>query len=289
MPLIEPIIRPPAEAESLLLQVTCGCSANSCTFCGAYMDKPFRILPLDVIRQDIREAAAAWPAARRVFLLDGDALVLGNNKLLPVLDELQAAFPRLSRVASYANGDTITTRCDDELQALAARKLTLVYIGLESGSQALLDARRKRATVAQMVEAVQRAAAAGIRSSVIVLLGLGGQEHSAEHVRETITALNAMQPHYLSFLSLMLIPGTPLAEEAARGTFRELEAMEMLREARDILAELELMRTVFRCDHASNFLSLAGRLPTDKTTLLAQLDEALRGKRRLRPWFMRGL
>ncbi len=289
MPLIEPIIRPPAEADSLLLQVTTGCSANTCTFCGAYTDKPFRILPFAVIRQDIREAAAAWPAARRVFLLDGDALVLGNDKLIPVLDELQAAFPRLSRIASYANGDTITARCDGELQALAARKLTLVYIGLESGSQALLDARRKRATVAQMVEAVQRAAAAGIRSSVIVLLGLGGQEHSAEHVRETITALNAMQPHYLSFLSLMLIPDTPLAEEAARSTFRELDAMGMLREAREILAGLELRRTVFRCDHASNFLSLAGRLPTDKNTLLAQLDAALSGRQRLRPWFLRGL
>ncbi|HNW93991.1 MAG TPA: radical SAM protein, partial [bacterium] len=263
--------------------------ANACTFCGAYADKPFAVMPPETVRADIACHARRWPETRRVFLLDGDALAVSNPRLLPVLTALREAFPRLSRVASYATGNNLAERSDAELQALAAHGLSLVYLGLESGCQDILTACRKRATVAAMTAGVQRAAAAGIRSSVIVLLGLGGAARSADHVAGTITALNAMQPHYLSFLSLMLIPGTPLAEAARGGAFRELDATGMLREARAILAGLVLRRTVFRCDHASNHLALAGRLPTDRAALLAQLDAALAGKTALRPWFMRGL
>lgn len=289
MPLIEPIIRPPAEVDSLLLQVTTGCSANTCTFCGVYRHKPFAVMPEATVFTDIAGAAQEYPETRRVFLLDGDALAVANARLLPIIDTLRASFPRLSRVSSYANARNITTRSDDELRELAGHGLKLIYLGLESGSQAVLDSCRKQATVDEMVDAVRRADAAGIKASVIVLLGLGGRKLSREHVAGTIAALNRMQPRYLSFLSLMFIPGTPLAKAAKSGEFVELDARELLREARDILAGLELARTIFRSDHASNHLALAGNLPTDQASLLAQLDAALAGETSLRPWFMRGL
>lgn len=289
MPIIQPAIRPPAEAESFHLQVTLGCSANTCSFCGAYMNKPFRIRPFSEIEADIEAAASIRNRIRRVFLMDGDALVLDNQKMLPILHLLQASFPRLQRVSAYANDYNILSRTDQELAALYENRLRLIYMGLESGSQPILDACRKRSTVEGMVEAVTRASRAGIKSSLIVLLGLGGKAKTQAHVTGTITALNRMQPRYLSFLSLMLVPGTGLAEEAAAGAFQELDAGELLQEARDILAGLELEKTVFRSNHASNHLALEGRLPADRERLLGELDAALQGQRRLRPEFFRGL
>jgi radical SAM superfamily enzyme YgiQ (UPF0313 family) len=289
MPLVEPVIRPPSEAESFLLQVTVGCSANSCSFCGAYRKKPFRIKDREEIEGDIEEWGRLSPETRRVFLLDGDALAVGNDVLVPVLDRLDGAFPRLARVASYANGFNITGRSDEELRELAERKLRLVYIGLESGSQEVLDRCRKRSSADEMVTAVRRADAAGIKSSVIVLLGLGGKDLRDRHVEGTVAALNRMQPRYLSFLTLMLVPGTPLARQAERGEFEQPGQEELLRETRDIIAGLELEGTIFRTNHASNYLPLAGRFPQDKEALLSSLRTALDGKTPLRPEAYRGL
>lgn len=289
MPIIEPVIRPPSEAASVLLQVTLGCSSNSCDFCGAYTDKPFAVKPMSEIQADILAWAGKVPQARRVFLMDGDALVLSNDRLLPILDNLAAAFPRLTRIASYANGHHICGRTLDELQALAAKKLTLLYIGLESGSQRLLDRVHKKATADQMVQAVRAGSRAGIKSSVIVLLGLGGQDYSQTHVADTIAALNVMQPHYLSFLSLMLIPGTALYQAAEIGQFKPLSSIELLAEARRILEGLELQHTVFRANHASNYLNLEGTLPKDKSRLLREIDGALSGAKSLKPEWLRGL
>ncbi|HNV87027.1 MAG TPA: radical SAM protein [Candidatus Omnitrophota bacterium] len=289
MPIVEPAIRPPSEAESFLLQVTAGCSSNDCTFCGAYFGKPFRVKPVDEIERDIRDGRRLYPETRRVFLMDGDALALNNRKLLPILESLNQSFPHLSRISSYANGYNITGRSLSELEALCAQKLSLIYMGLESGSQEVLDRCRKKATAEEMIEAVRRSAQAGIKSSVIVLLGLGGRKGSEMHVRETIKALNRMQPRYLSFLSVMLIPGTPLWGEAQRGAFQELNTNELLREMRDMIAGLELEKTIFRSNHASNYLPLEGRFPQDKGKLLAMLDSALSGKISLRSEWMRGL
>ena len=289
MPIIEPAIRPPAEAESFLLQVTLGCSANSCTFCGAYQGKPFRVKAMTDIQADIDWGSQYLPDTRRVCLLDGDALALNNARLIPILQQLNLAFPRLNRIASYANGYNITSRSTVELEELYQHKLRLLYIGLESGSQKVLDYCQKRSRVAEMIAAVRRAEESGIKSSVIVLLGLGGRENSGIHVRDTILALNEMQPRYLSFLSLMLIPGTELYQATQRGEFMELSPGELLQEMRDIIAGLELRKTVFRSDHASNYLPLEGRLPQDKERLLQVMDEAISGKSRLRPEFLRGL
>ena len=261
MPIFEPTIRPPSEARSFLLQVTIGCSAQSCTFCGAYGDKKFKPKDTEEIFKDIERRAKQNPDTRRVFLLDGDALALSNAKLIPILKKLNDSFPNLTRISSYGNGYNITKRSEEELCELYDHKLKLIYMGLESGSQLVLDKCKKRATAKEMIAAVQKAKDAGIKSSVIVLLGLGGQKNSKDHVKETIIALNDMQPKYLSFLSLMLIPGTPLYEDTKNGEFIELNPMELLGESHDILDGLEMEGTVFRSNHASNYLNLEGTLP----------------------------
>jgi radical SAM superfamily enzyme YgiQ (UPF0313 family) len=289
MPIAEPVIRPPAERDSFLLQVTLGCSVDTCTFCGAYKNKPFRVKDPKEILSDIDRHARRHADTRRVFLMDGDALVLANSKLIPILEKLEQSFPKLSRVSSYANGTNILRKSEEELAELYRHKLSLVYMGLESGSQDILDRCRKSSRVDEMVEAVHKAAAAGIKSSVIVLLGLGGKKYSKEHVQGTVEALNRMQPRYLSFLSLMLIPGTPLAREAGKGDFDELDPMDLLKESCAIIDGLELKKTIFRSDHASNHLALEGVFPKDKTVLLNSLRSAISGKVPLRPEVFRGL
>jgi radical SAM superfamily enzyme YgiQ (UPF0313 family) len=241
------------------------------------------------ILADIKHHAFWHKNTRRVFLMDGDALILSSKKLVPILDRLGQEFPKLARVASYANGSNITRKSDAELAELSARKLTLIYMGLESGSQKILDHCGKSSSVKEMITAVRRAEAAGIKSSVIVLLGLGGTAHSSEHVAATIEALNQMQPRYLSFLSLMVIPDTLLEEEVARGDFEELNAVQMLEESRAIIEGLQLSKTIFRSNHASNYLPLEGVFPKDKGRLLQDLNAALNGKILLRPEFLRGL
>jgi len=289
MPIVEPVIRPPAEAGSFLLQVTLGCSADTCTFCGAYKKKPFAVKDTREIEADIEQYAHYDPGTRRVFLMDGDALVLSNNKLVPILQRLQSAFPRLTRISSYANGCNLSRKSDQDLAQLHSNKLNLIYLGLESGSQAVLDACRKSSSVEEMVRGIQRCAQAGIKSSVIVLLGLGGKRHSREHVHDTISALNNMQPRYLSFLSLMIIPGTPLSNEIRRGEFNELNPTELLQESYDIINGLDLNKTLFRSNHASNYLALEGTFPKNKDRLLNQLKSALKGQVALRPEILRGL
>jgi len=289
MSIIEPIIRPPAEADSFLLQVTLGCSADTCSFCGAYKGKAFQVKDQKEIFADIAEHARRYKDARRVFLMDGDAFVLSNNRLVPILEKLRQSFPWLTRISSYANGCNITRKKDCELAELHEHKLSLIYMGLESGSQAILDRCGKSSQVDEMVEAVNRATRANIKSSVIVLSGLGGKKYSREHVQGTIAALNRMQPRYLSFLSLMVIPGTPLAEAVRRGDFQELNPLELLKESYDIIQGLDLAMTIFRSNHASNYLALEGAFPKDKEKLLHVLKAAIDGGIGLRPERWRGL
>jgi len=289
MPIIEPVIRPPAEADSFLLQVTLGCSVDSCTFCGAYKNKPFRAKDLKEIHTDIDQYARKYPDTRRVFLMDGDALVLSNSKIIPILEKLEHSFPKLTRISSYANGINIVRKSDEDLAELCRHKLGLIYMGLESGSQDILDRCGKVSRVDEMVLAVNKASSTNIRSSVIVLLGLGGKEGSKEHVKGTIDALNRMQPRYLSFLSLMVIPGTPLALQVRKGEFKELSRLELLKESCAIIEGLELKKTIFRSDHASNHLALEGSFPKDKILLLNMLKSAIDGRVPLRPEIFRGL
>ena len=289
MPIIEPVIRPPSEADSFLLQVTLGCSADRCRFCGAYKTKSFCIKDPKEIFADIDDHARRHPDTRRVFLMDGDALVLSHEKLVPILKKLAERFPKLSRVSAYANGRNIAQKSDAELADLRAYQLSLMYMGLETGSQEILDRMEKSSSVEEMVDAVRRADNAQIKSSVIVLLGLGGREHSKAHVEATIAALNRMQPRYLSFLTLMIVPGTPLAQDVRARRFTPLDPYELTSEAYAIIQGLDLPRTVFRSNHASNYLALEGTLPKDKERLLQELKCALDGTIALRPELLRGL
>ncbi len=289
MPILEPAIRPPSEANSILLQITTGCSANSCTFCGAYVGKKFRIKPFEEVCSDIDTYATFYPHVKKLFLMDGDALVLSNSKLVPILKQINKRLPKVSKISSYANGFNITKRSKEELDELYHHKLKLIYLGLESGSQDILNSCKKKATVEEMVEAVQRANQSHIHTSLMVLLGLGGKKHSKQHIIESARAINAMQPRYLSFLSVMFIPGTKLHEQVEKEEFQPLTPKEYLVETYEILKRLELEQTLFFSNHASNYLPLTGRLPTGKDALLKTLEEALSGEVILKPEFFRGL
>jgi len=285
------VIRPPSEADSYILQVTYGCSHNQCAFCGTYLDKPFRVRPADEVQQDIGLARRCIPGTRRVFLADGNALVLGSRRLAPILDALAAAFPGLQRVSAYANARDLLQKSVDELQLLRDRGLRLVYLGLESGHDEVLRRINKGTTATEMIEAVQRTQAAGIRVSVIGLLGVAGAELSAAHAEATGRAVSAMDPRYLSLLTLMLVPGTPLHRQWQQGTFQPLDPEALLRELHQVILHLEgLSGCIFRTNHASNYLPLAGTLPKDKERLLTTLEAAFQlGRAALRPESWRGL
>jgi radical SAM superfamily enzyme YgiQ (UPF0313 family) len=285
------VIRPPSEADSYILQVTYGCSHNQCTFCGTYLDKPFQVRPAHEVRQDIALARTVLPHTRRVFLADGNALVLSSRRLVAILDELAAAFPHLQRVAAYANARDLLQKSPEELAQLRERGLRLVYLGLESGHEEVLRRIRKGATADEMIEAVRHSQAAGIRVSVIALLGLGGRALSAAHAEATGRVVSAMDPRYLSLLTLMLVPGTPLHRQWQDGAFELLEPEVLLRELHQILLHLDgLSGCIFRTNHASNYLPLAGTLPKDKPRLLETLQAAMRrGRAVLRPEAWRAL
>ena len=285
------VIRPPSEADSYILQVTYGCSHNRCTFCGTYPDKPFCARPIEEVLEDIALAQAEIPDTRRVFLADGNALVLDTERLVTILDALHFAFPRLRRVGIYASARDILGKTAADLAVLQQRTLEIIYLGLESGSDEVLRRIHKGITAAEMVAGVQKARQAGMRVSVIAILGLGGTELSLQHTAETSRVVRAMDPEYLSLLTLMLVPGTELHRQWQSGTFALPDPAGLLGELRQVIAGLDgLSRCIFRTNHASNYLPLAGTLSRDKTRLLATLDEALRqGRSALRPEGWRAL
>lgn len=285
------IIRPPSEARSYILQVTYGCSHNQCTFCPTYLDKPFKVRPLDQVLEDISMAGHVDQDTRRVFLADGNALVLDYQHLITIIDALHTAFPNLQRIGIYANARDILKKSTRELKMLNEKDLSIIYLGLESGSDAVLKRIHKGATVRRMIDAVQKAQDSGIKVSLIALLGLGGVELSSEHAIKTGQAISVMSPRYLSLLTLMVVPGTPLHEEMKQGSFALPRPLDLLREMRTILEHTDVCSgCIFRSNHASNYLPLAGTLPKDKEKLLDTIDQALKqGDSCLRREWTRGL
>jgi radical SAM superfamily enzyme YgiQ (UPF0313 family) len=284
-----PVFRPPSEARSLILQVTVGCSHNRCTFCSMYRTKRFRAKPLEQVRAEILEARAEFgDNVRRVFLADGDAMCLSAPRLTAILDALNGAFPRLQRVGIYANARDILGKTDEDLAGLRERRLKILYTGLESGDEETLAAVEKGATNAEIVEAVGRAGAAGMATSVMVLVGLAGIERSLEHARRSADAINAMAPGYTALLTYTPTPGSPLAERVARGEFVLPSPRESIVEIREFVRAVTC-ETYFTCNHASNYMPLTGRLPRSKDDILASLDAALAGDVPLKPEFLRGL
>ncbi len=286
------IIRPPSEAASLILQVAVGCSHNQCTFCPAFKAKKFRAKPLEEVFQDIDSAFDEYgPAVRRVFLCDGDPLILPHSHLLSILERLNRVFPKLQRVGIYGNATSILSKKSSELAELRALKLGIVYLGLESGDPETLIAVRKDAGPQDMVRAARLVRDARIKLNVTVLLGLGGRQRSSEHARATIAVLNRMQPNHVAALTLMVVPDTPLHEAMQQGRFELPGTFELLEELREMLDGSELKSCLFFSNHASNYFSVQGRLPHDRQSLLEQLDQVLKSRDAglLRPESQRGL
>lgn len=286
------LYRPPSEAESLILQATIGCSYNECTFCAMYRDKRFRVRKLDELRAEIAWVAErARDDVRKVFLADGDALVAKASFLGELLDALRGAFPNLQRVSCYASPQALQVRTEAEMAELRERGLSLYYLGIESGHDEVLARLVKGVDAAEMIRVAAKAHAAGVKLSTMILLGAGGRAGSLAHARESARVVNAIQPRFVSTLVMTPVEGTPLWEQSARGEVDELTPLELAAELRAFVADLELAGSVFRSNHASNYLALAGSLPKDKQAIVAALDALLAqpGRARFRPEWSRGL
>lgn len=283
------IYRPPSEADSFILQATIGCSWNHCTYCDMYREKQFRVRPLQETLEDLDAASSAFgDDVQKVFVADGDALVLPTEHFLTILDRCRTRFPNLRRVSCYAMARNVLEKSDEELRALREAGLSILYIGPESGDDVTLKKIAKGDDAAAHVEAARRAHAAGMELSVITLLGIG-MERSEEHARATAELVTRMDPEYVAALTVTVVPGTPLATLHGRGRFRVPEIDGLLRELRTIVAHARPTNALFRTNHASNYLPLGGRLPKDRDRIVALIDRALAGEIALRPEWSRGL
>ena len=284
------VYRPPSEASSYLLQATIGCSWNHCTYCATYQEKEFRVRPLAETLEDIAMAGRTFGAqVRKVFVMDGDALVMELALWEPILQALRDTFPNLRRVSCYATARNLLEKSPQELSRLRDLGLKLLYIGPESGDDITLIRIAKGATSADHVEAAAKARQAGIKQSLIFLLGAGGVERSVEHATASARLATAMDPEFLSALTLMIIPSTPIHELAESKRFQLPSVECLLRELRIIVAEANPSEAIFRSNHASNYLPIGGRLPRDREAILRKIDAALSGDVPFRAEWSRGL
>lgn len=270
------VFRPPSEAKSLILRVTIGCSHNECTFCSMYRSVRFRIRTQQEIYALIEKAARYYPDTRRIFLADGNALVLGNDRLLPIMHRLKESFPKLARITCYGGPKDINRKSIEELAALKEAGLQIIYLGIESGDDATLSYVNKGVTSEEMIAAGQKVIAAGLKLSAMIILGLGGKARTTEHALNSARVVNAINPTMLSALTLMLHEGTPLREAADNGKFQPLSAYELMLELEKMIEAIQVSDPcIFRSNHASNMLPLAGTLPKDKQALLADIASML--------------
>lgn len=286
------VIRPPSEANSLLLPLTIGCSHNRCAFCHTYKGVRFDILDIDDIKKNIDDIACHYASSvGRVFLENGDAVICPQTLLVSVLSHLREKFPRLERVAAYATPKAALRKTAAQLKELHDLGLRLVYMGLESGDAGVLKNVNKGVTPEQMVEAGRKLKDAGIKTSITVILGLGGEEASERHAISTGEVLSRMDPDFAGALTLVLEPGAPLYREWREGRFKLISPWQSLRELRLIIEHSNFTNCFFTSNHASNYLPLRVRLPEQKTEVLRLLDEVLARKdaSRLRPEFIRAL
>jgi radical SAM superfamily enzyme YgiQ (UPF0313 family) len=283
------IIRPPSEANSILLQVTVGCSRNKCTFCGSYQGERFKIKPESIIMEDIEFAANYCKKQRKVFLCDGDALIIPQNRLMKILTQIETRLPWVTRVGVYANAKSIGMKSPEELKQLREHRLGIAYMGLETGDDITLKEINKGADSEEMIRMGKKIREAGIKLSVTVILGIAGKKRSDIHAEQTGRVLSAIDPEYVGALSLMLIPGTSLYNDYKAGIFPLLSPEEMLEELRTMVAETHLSQGLFHANHASNYLPIKARMPKDKEKTLALIDRALAGQIQLKPEWLRGL
>lgn len=283
------VYRPPSEAYSLIVQVTIGCSQNSCTFCSMYKDKKFRIRNLNYILADLSEARRTYDNVEKIFLADGDALFSDMETLNEVLDYIKETFPECKQVSCYATAKSILFKKPRDLRVLKEKGLKLLYIGLESGSDTILKKVKKRTSAKEMIKAAKQAKDAGLKISVTVISGLGGCELWEEHAIKTAEVLSEMDPEYIGLLTLMVEEGTVLKQQIENGEFNLLEPKDILKETKLLIENLNCSNAVFRSNHASNYLNLKGTLNKDKENILKTLDAAINGNIALKEEYMRGL
>lgn len=274
---IEPLFRPPSEGRSLIFQVTNGCSWNRCTYCDMYTEpqKKFRPRPQTEVLDEIRRCAEQGLEPRRVFLADGDALVLSMRRLRVILDEIRVSLPSVSRVASYCLPANLKNKSDEDLAELEALGLKIIYVGAESGDDEVLRLVDKGETRATTVEALQRARSAGIKTSVMILNGLGGKAYSRRHALASAQLVNESRPDYLATLVLTFYRDRQRFENGFDGDFEELDTVGLCREMKTFIGSLQLDNTIFRSDHVSNHMILKGVLGRDKNRLLGEIDQAI--------------
>ncbi len=285
------IFRPPSEAESLILQVTVGCSYNKCTFCGAYREKKFRIKRFEEIKEDIDEASSYGFPFRRVFLADGDALIIPQKELIRILEYLKMKIRSIERVGIYANAKDILNKRVDGLKVLKELGLGIIYLGLESGHPEVLKRIKKNATVEQMIQAAKVVKDSGILLSVTVILGIGGIELSEAHAKQTGKVLSEMDPDYVGALSLMIVPGTPIEKEIEEQSLILPDPFGLIKELEIMIENSNFTNCFFASNHASNYLPLRIRLPGEKNKALIRIREVLRKRDPaiLRPEYLRAL
>jgi radical SAM superfamily enzyme YgiQ (UPF0313 family) len=283
------VIRPPSEWNSIILQVTVGCSHNKCTFCGAYKDVQFKIKDDRQVLADIDFAAHHCQGQKRVFLADGDVLILSQKRLVKILAEIRLKLPWVTRITLYANAKAILSKTKEQLHELRNLGLARIYMGLESGNDDVLSAIRKGADAKKMIKAAKHAKNAGLFLSVTVLLGIGGEKHSMDHARDTGLVLSQMEPNQIAALTLMVMENTPLYGALVDGSFSVPDTNHLLLELRTLMEHIEVKRSQFQANHASNYFEINCRLPRDKEKILLEIDKALQGERQLRPEHLRRL
>jgi len=284
-----PLWRPPSEGDNLIVQATLGCRFNACTFCSMYKTKTFQARPLAEVKADIDRAAADWPDARRVFLADGDAYCLPTEDLIALCDHLAARFPDLQRISAYATPFDILRKGADDIARLKARRLGLVYLGIETGWDDLLK-RIAKGSAAQMEAALALARSSGLKVSATLILGLGGRSGWQDHIDASADLINRAPPVYLSTLQLGLEESVaPRFLDRIGPDFEPQDDRGVLIELRRLVERLAPPAPViFRSNHASNALALAGTLPRDRDRLLGEIDQVLEGRAGVRPHWLRG-
>ena len=285
------IYRPPSEAESLILQVTVGCSYNRCTFCSAYQGKSFRIKSFEEVKEDIDEVSSYGARIPRVFLADGDALIIPQKGLVQILQYLKMKLKGLERVGIYANARDILKKEVEELKELKDLGVGIIYLGLESGNPEVLKRIKKNATTDLMIRAAKRVKESGIVLSVTVLLGIGGVDLSQSHAEDTGKVLSEMDPDFVGALSLIVVPGTPIEKEIRTGKLVLPTPFELIQELETMITNCQFTRCFFASNHASNYLPLRIRMPEEKEEALRRIREVLRRKdpALLRPEYLRAL
>lgn len=270
------VYRPPSEASSLIIQLTIGCARNTCTFCAMYKDKNFRVRDLQEVVEDLEMARKYYARikVRRIFLADGDALIVKTADLLYILSKCKEYFPEVERISVYGAPKDIIHKTPEELKQLKEAGLDMVYMGLESGDDEVLKEVKKGVTSAEMIEAGQKVRAAGMILSMTIISGLGGKKRMREHALNSARVISAIKPEFVGFLTLLLESGTPMYEQYRAGKLDLLSPEEVLDETQLFIENVDAEGTVFRANHASNYIPLAGTLNAEKQKILEQIKRS---------------